>query len=79
MCPGVRGNGTLVNDDPKSARAVALEVLFREIDLYTNAIENLNSVAAIVVGFTLASAAELLGFLLLVAADHPATAAMISK
>lgn len=68
-----------MENDSNTFKGLALDVLFREIDLYTRSVDNLNSVAAIVVGFALAATAELLGFLLLVAAEYPVITAVAAK
>lgn len=48
-----------------------LEVIQADLSIHVSALQQIQSAAAIILGFALAATAELLGFLLLLAADHP--------
>ena len=48
-----------------------LDVIQADLDIHVNALQQTQSAAAIILGFSLAATAELLGFLLLLASDHP--------
>jgi hypothetical protein len=48
-----------------------LDVIQAELDIHLSALQQIQSAAAIILGFALAATAELLGFLLLLAGEHP--------
>jgi hypothetical protein len=58
------------NPEQRDAKLL-LDVMQADLNVHLSALQQIQSAAAIILGFSLAATAELLGFLLLLSAEHP--------
>jgi len=64
---------------PEQDSRFLLEIMQADLNIHVSALQQIQSAAAIILGFALAATAELLGFLLLLAADHPVASSIMKS